>query len=573
MIDASFFDESYFTRGNKSDFGLIPNNKRHIKAVEDSKIIVRVTEWKPGKTLVVGSALGHLVKILTLMEIDAYGSDISEYAVNNTPEEIRHKCKVVAAQDLSTVYQCGEFDTTIAFGVLEHIPTEELERAISQIGLVTNQWLLINLPIWYNDKEVDQSNWSTDKSHVSIHTPEWWESKFSKAGFHTHFRYIQDNTMTLVMVKNPIKERGLLWVGPPYDQSGYGEASRGYLYRLHTLGRHPVLRARRFWRGSPIEISPEMLDAFTQMESRSTPYKNYDVIQNITPENYKYYENADRIFAYTPFETDGLPLGWVLLMKACNTIFVPSEFNVQTYKKYGITAKVVPHGVNSDRFKPGPKTGKSHVPMGYYTFGANFDWNDRKNPKALIEAYLRAFNKDSGVLLAIKTFSPMFNAKERAHATITEIKNSLGRDNYAPIWLSTETVSTEDMPLFYNDIDCFVSTSRGEGWGLGVSEAMAAGLPVITTVTGNTFCNEKNCIPLKGAWEWINWNTEIYKQNPNYRNQKWFEADINDLVVKMQDIVLNNEVGQALGEEARKCMLPYTWENATKIMLNHLETI
>jgi glycosyltransferase involved in cell wall biosynthesis len=37
------------------------------------------------------------------------------------------------------------------------------------------------------------------------------------------------------------------------------------------------------------------------------------------------------------------------------------------------------------------------------------------------------------------------------------------------------------MPLLYGGADAFVLPTRGEGWGLPILEAMAAGVPAIAT--------------------------------------------------------------------------------------------
>jgi glycosyltransferase involved in cell wall biosynthesis len=43
------------------------------------------------------------------------------------------------------------------------------------------------------------------------------------------------------------------------------------------------------------------------------------------------------------------------------------------------------------------------------------------------------------------------------------------------------TLSAEDYIRFYRAADCYVIPSRGEGWGMPVTEAMSMSLPVIVT--------------------------------------------------------------------------------------------
>ena len=54
----------------------------------------------------------------------------------------------------------------------------------------------------------------------------------------------------------------------------------------------------------------------------------------------------------------------------------------------------------------------------------------------------------------------------------------LGLRNVVPI---SGALSTSDMALLYNNYDALIFPSRAEGWGLPLIEAIACGLPVIST--------------------------------------------------------------------------------------------
>lgn len=47
-----------------------------------------------------------------------------------------------------------------------------------------------------------------------------------------------------------------------------------------------------------------------------------------------------------------------------------------------------------------------------------------------------------------------------------------------------EHLPASEMPNLYKSADCFVLPTHGEGWGLPTMEAMAMGLPTITTNWG-----------------------------------------------------------------------------------------
>jgi uncharacterized membrane protein YgcG len=50
----------------------------------------------------------------------------------------------------------------------------------------------------------------------------------------------------------------------------------------------------------------------------------------------------------------------------------------------------------------------------------------------------------------------------------------------------SEHLSSRELAMFYRGCDAFVLPSHGEGWGLPTHEAMAMGLPVVTTDWGGS---------------------------------------------------------------------------------------
>ena len=88
----------------------------------------------------------------------------------------------------------------------------------------------------------------------------------------------------------------------------------------------------------------------------------------------------------------------------------------------------------------------------------------------------------------------------------------------------------------YAASDAYVLPSRGEGWGRTQMEAMACGLPVLSTRWGGNldFMNDNNSllIDINGLVE-IDQRTEI----PFYRGQKWAEPSAENLREMMRKIV------------------------------------
>ncbi len=99
----------------------------------------------------------------------------------------------------------------------------------------------------------------------------------------------------------------------------------------------------------------------------------------------------------------------------------------------------------------------------------------RKGIDVLLEAYFSAFSGSDDATLVLKTFPNPHNevadqlARERAaHPNPPDVR-----------WIDRDMDDRDIMGL-YNLASCYVHPARGEGFGLPVAEAMAAGVPVIT---------------------------------------------------------------------------------------------
>ena len=152
---------------------------------------------------------------------------------------------------------------------------------------------------------------------------------------------------------------------------------------------------------------------------------------------------------------------------------------------------LVPHGINSDEFKPLPKGDssveklkKSLLGEGEYNFIIAFNSRNahRKHPANLI--------------LAFKSFCASIDqeqAKKCALIMHTDKVCEAGTDLVATIQavcpeykvvLDESRRSPEEMVAFYNLADVTANVSSNEGFGLSIAESIMCGTPVIATVTG-----------------------------------------------------------------------------------------
>ena len=97
----------------------------------------------------------------------------------------------------------------------------------------------------------------------------------------------------------------------------------------------------------------------------------------------------------------------------------------------------------------------------------------RKNPEAVVAAFRAAFTAQEPVRLVLKLLN--------GHAAPGLVRSLRQAAEGRRISLLDATLDSTDRFRLLASADCFVSLHRSEGFGLSIAEAMAYGLPVVTT--------------------------------------------------------------------------------------------
>ena len=132
------------------------------------------------KVLDLACAKGYLVYDLVNLGIDAYGIDISEYAIGCSPPEIRDRLKVRDVRNLY-VYGHEEFDLVTVFGAIENLPLDECKNIIREIQRISKN-AYIRLDAYRNEEERKRMEDWAFTAITYLHVDDW-KKVFEEVGY------------------------------------------------------------------------------------------------------------------------------------------------------------------------------------------------------------------------------------------------------------------------------------------------------------------------------------------------------------------------------------------------------
>ena len=176
---SDFFDKSYYEAGPQTGKSLYQNYRWIPElTIPLAHHIVSYTEIPESYTIMdFGCAKGYLVHALRLLGREAYGVDISEYAINQAPKEVSQYVEAIKPQS-DDFEHC---DLLLAKDILEHIPYAHLADQMKVIRERCNRIFAI-IPLAKNNKYIIPA-YELDKSHYIRENKEWWIGVFQRAGF------------------------------------------------------------------------------------------------------------------------------------------------------------------------------------------------------------------------------------------------------------------------------------------------------------------------------------------------------------------------------------------------------
>ena len=340
-------------------------------------------------------------------------------------------------------------------------------------------------------------------------------------------------------------ENGINLVGYLKGQHGLGQGGRLLVHSLNTTN---------------IKFSAIAVNQGTSNKNNDTEFD--DILTN----DFKYNINLIHVQPYTSFEiglsqiegtknlkgrynigywvyeTEDIPKKWSETFKYVNEIWTPSTFATEAFKKISpVPVYTVPYGLKIE--KDEKLTRKDFgIPKDKFAYLIMYDPSslaERKNPKATIDAYLKAFKNNNDVCLVVV----LNKATEEQIATLkSQLK---GVKN---LTLINKTLPKPELYALISLCDVYVSLHRSEGFGLIMAEAMFLGtVCVATNYSGNLeFMNKDNSSLVEYKMIEVDTSTQMVYEKGN----KWADADVEDASKYMKKLFEDKKYYKKLQKNA-----------------------
>ena len=329
-----------------------------------------------------------------------------------------------------------------------------------------------------------------------------------------------------------------------FDASGYGQAARVYVRALHSSGV----------KVSVVDTGarpPQVDDALVASLVGNDPHADFHLFHGIPPYWAQAAFRLRNVIAMTVWETDTMPQQWRNPLSHAVDVWLPCSFNVDVFSRgLGRPAFCLPHAV-PPRELNGVDHGLSdadqlHVAPRDFVFYSIFEWQDRKNARGMIEAFLRAFPEQSDAVLVLKT-NPV--SASSAQQTLDEVRATAG--GRGRVVLCSEAWSEARIQALHDRGDCYVSLHKGEGWGYPLFEAAARGKAVIAT----DYAGPRDYLDPQRHWLVRNNSTLVRQRYQFYQpSMRWSEPDLAHASEGMRWTYEHREDARAAAVEAARLL-------------------
>ena len=177
MINPDIYDADYYDRGVETGRSCYRNYRwiPELTCAMAMTIIDYLDLKRGARVLDYGCAKGYLVKALRILGRDAYGVDVSKYAIEHVDMDVRPYCALIDSKYIES----QRFDMCISKDVFEHIHEDEIQDTLSFINA---DRMFSVIPLGDEGVFRAPSN-NFDITHITCHDERWWKSMFETNGW------------------------------------------------------------------------------------------------------------------------------------------------------------------------------------------------------------------------------------------------------------------------------------------------------------------------------------------------------------------------------------------------------
>lgn len=273
----------------------------------------------------------------------------------------------------------------------------------------------------------------------------------------------------------------ILYIGPYRQNEEWGIYSRNFIQSLIRSKNEIAIRPVYMHTSSLPNISEDLLE----LENKKLDYDC--VIQHCLPTLFEYDGRYKNIGMFQ--QEAGNNEYW----KNCATLmdenWLPSMVDVANV---GLGNVIMPIPIDTSIFEKS----HSHIHLGTYdkTFKFYFigEYNQRKNLKALIQAFHLEFHPSEPVDLVLKVHHPSYGpdqlfdiVRKDIEAIKQELRTYPNSDCFKKDFIITQPLNEAELLALHNTCNCFVLPSHGESVSLDCLTALGMGkTPIITSCIG-----------------------------------------------------------------------------------------
>ena len=174
MSDEETFGKEFFDGGKKEPwFYRAYSFDEHYPLFQLVSLGVKM-HFNPQKVLDVGCAKGFMVKALREQWIEAWGVDVSEYALSTAPEDVRELLYRVDLNKEALPFADGYFDCVTFLGTIECL--DDYSNVLSEIRRVMQPGGGLYLRTTYRTDP-------KDTIRKNVHSRGYWLKEFRSYGF------------------------------------------------------------------------------------------------------------------------------------------------------------------------------------------------------------------------------------------------------------------------------------------------------------------------------------------------------------------------------------------------------